>query len=284
MNHKAKIASLKYKSMRLLMFKLFLLCFLSSISLFGQRNDFSFGIQVGNNFSQTIINNEFANSPLRSDFFIGSSFGFVARSKLFSYKWDWGGFSQRFKVYAEYGFTATYSGYNYRFNEQTTFQKQFTYAMPLLLVVRPAFHKYWYKSFKGKRLFPIVKSGFTLSKISNHPTQNSYAFDNAILEENINSNQKIHLAYVGAFGMQKEYKNGRIMYIGFSVHMPFSASTKGIIKVDSPQINEIATIAKQGNFYSIDLQYFIGKRRNRRGRNNKRYRLPKIIYNPRYIE
>ena len=83
--------------------------------------------------------------------------------------------------------------------------------------------------------------------------------------------------------MQKEFKNGRIMYIGFSAHSPFGVGTEGTIRLNSPQFNEIAQLAKAGNLFSIDLQYFIGKGNKREGRNNKRRKLPKIIYNPRYF-
>ena len=91
------------------------------------------------------------------------------------------------------------------------------------------------------------------------------------------------MAFVGALGFQKEFKNGRILYIGFSAHTPLVARAKGTVKVNSPQINEIANLSKQGNIYSIDLQYFIGKGTSPKRRKKKWGKLPKIIYNPRYL-
>lgn len=252
-------------------------------SLFCQRNPFVVGFQAGNNISQTVLTTEFENSPLRGDYFIGSSFGLVARSKLFNYKWQWGGFSQDVAVFAEYGINATYSGYNYRYEQATTFQEQITFAAPLLLVFRSIHHKYWYKNFKGKRIYPIVKTGFNFTKTAAQNSQKNYTFGEATVIENIQVNPKMNVAFMGALGFQKEFKNGRIMYIGFSAQTPFGIRTQGTVEVNSPQINEIAKLTKQGNFYSIDLQYFIGKR-DRPIRRKKRWsKLPKIIYNPRYL-
>lgn len=265
------------------MYRLLFLFLFFTTSLFSQRNSFAFGFQSGNNISQTVVTTEFENSPLSGDYFIGSSFGLVARSKLFNYNWQWGGFSQRFNTYLEYGINASYGGYNYRFKRQTTFQEQVTFSVPMLIVIRPAFHKYWYKSFKGKRIYPIVKSGFSFSKTATQHSQKKYIFGEAELIEDIQVNPKINTSFVGALGFQKEFKNGRILYIGFSVHVPIGVRTKGTIIVNSPQINEIAKLAKQGNFYSIDLQYFIGKRTASKRRKKKWGTLPKIIYNPRYL-
>ncbi len=265
------------------MYRLTFLFLFFTTSLCCQRDNFAIGFQSGNNISQTVVITEFDNSPLRGDYFIGSSFGLVARSKLFNYKWEWGGFNQKFQVYLEYGATASYGGYNYRFEDQTTFQEQLTFTIPLLLITRPVFPKYWYKSFKKKRIYPIVKSGFSLSKTAAQHSQKKYIFGEAELIEDIQVNPTVNLAFVGALGFQKEFKNGKILYIGFSAHTPLAARAKGTITVNSPQINEIASLSKQGNFYSIDLQYFIGKR-DRPIRRKKRWgKLPKIIYNPRYL-
>ena len=46
--------------------------------------DLVFGLQSGINYSKTVIQTEFSNTPLRGDFFIGSSFGLIARKKLLS--------------------------------------------------------------------------------------------------------------------------------------------------------------------------------------------------------
>ncbi|GEM_PF-3634159 len=260
----------------------FFFLFFTSI-LFSQRNTFAVGFQSGNNISQTVVITEFENSPLSGDYFIGSSFGLVARSKLFSYKWQWGGFSQKFHTYLEYGVNANYGGYNYRFENQTTFQEQLTVSVPMLIVIRPAYHKYWYKSFKGKRIYPIVKTGFNFTRTAAQNSQKRYTFGEALLIENIQINPKINIVFVGALGLQKEFKNGRIMYIGFSAHTQFGIRTEGTIEINSPQINEIAKLTKQGNFYSIDLQYFIGKRSQQKRRKKRWGKLPKIIYNPRYL-
>ena len=91
------------------------------------------------------------------------------------------------------------------------------------------------------------------------------------------------MAFTGALGFQKEFKNGSVMYIGFSAHTPIGIRTKGTIEVNSPQINEIAQLTKQSNFYSIDLQYFIGKRTPQNRRKKKWGKLPKVIYNSRYL-
>lgn len=251
--------------------------------LFCQRNNFAVGFQTGNNVSRTVITKEFPNSPLKSDYFIGSSFGLVARNKLFSYKWNWARFSEHIQIYMEYGVNVSYGGYNYRYNDQTTFQEQITYGVPLLFVMRPIHSNYWYKSFKGKRIYPIVKGGFNFIKTKKQNIEKVYNFGEATLIENVQIDDKINPSFVGALGFQKEFKNGRIMYIGFSAHVPFEVRTQGTIRLNSPQINEIAQLAKAGNFFSIDLQYFIGKRTKREGRNNKRRKLPKIIYNPRYF-
>lgn len=265
---------------RLLLF--FALLFLQNL-LFCQRNNFAVGFQSGNNISQTIITNEFENSPLKSDFFIGSSFGLVARQKLFAYKWEWASFSNRFYTFLEYGINASYGGYNYRYADQVTFQEQLTFSAPLLLVIRPIQQKYWYKNFKGKRIFPIVKGGLNFSKTKGKNIQKTYNFGEAELIENVQVNGNINLSFVGTLGFQKEFKNGRILYIGFSSHTPLKARASGTIRLNSPQFNEIAELRKVGNIYSIDLQYFIGKRTQRDGRSNKRRKLPKIIYNPRYF-
>jgi len=265
------------------MYRLLFIFLSLTTSLSGQRNAFAIGFQAGNNISQTVITNEFENSPLRGDYFIGSSFGVVARNKLFNYNWQWGGFSQRVNAYLESGLNVSYGGYNYRFDTQTTFQEQLTFSVPVLLIFRPAFHKYWYKSFKGKRIFPIVKSGFSFSKITTSNNSQTYTFGEATLTENIQVNPSINMAFVGALGLQKEFKNGRIMYIGISAHTPLGARTSGTVEVNAPQINEIARLAKIGNFYSIDLQYFIGKRNRPIRRTKKWGKLPKIIYNPRYL-
>ena len=137
------IASLIAINLLLLFFSVIIL----TNPLLSQRNDFAIGFQTGNNISRTVITKEFANSPLKSDYFIGSSFGLVARNKLFSYKWNWGGFSQRFSTYLEYGINAAYGGYNYRYENQHTFQEQIIFSVPVLFVTRPNHHKYWYKSF-----------------------------------------------------------------------------------------------------------------------------------------
>lgn len=267
------------------MYRLLLLFLFSTTALLGQRNAFSVGFQMGNNTSRTVLTTEFDNSPLKSDYFIGSAFGLVTRSQLFKYKWQWGGFSEHISVLAESGVNVRYGGYNYRFEEKTTFQEQLTISIPLLLVFRPIRRNYWYKSFKGKRIFPIVKTGFTFTKIAGaQNSQKEYTFGEATLIENIEVSSSIQVAYIGALGFQKEFKNGRVMYIGFSAHTPFGIRTSGTIEVNSPQINEIARIAKQGNFYSIDLQYFIGKRDRPIQRKKKRWgKLPKVIYNPRYL-
>ena len=254
-----------------------------SIPCFCQRNTFAVGFQSGNNINQTIVIPEFDNSPLSGDYFIGSSFGLVARSKLFKYKWQWGGFSQDIAIFAEYGVNATYSGYNYRYEQERTFQEQLTFAAPLLLVFRSIHHNYWYKNFKGKRIYPIVKTGFNFTKTAAQNSQKKYIFGEATLTENIQTSDKINITFVGALGFQKEFKNGRILYIGFSAQTPFGVRTKGTIEVNSPQINEIASITKQGNFYSIDLQYFIGKRTPKNQRKKKWGKLSKVIYNPRYL-
>jgi len=240
------------------MYRFFFLFLFFTTSLFCQRNNFAIGFQAGNNISQTVVTTEFDNSPLSGDYFIGSSFGVVARSKLFSYKWEWGGFNQKYNTYLEYGINASYGGYNYRFDNQTTFQELVTFSVPILFIIRPAFHKYWYKSFKGKRIYPIVKGGFSFSKITAQHTQNKYTFGEAELIEDIQVNPKINMAFVGALGFQKEFKNGRIMYIGFSSHTPLGARAKGTVTVNAPQTSP--------------------KRRKK-----KWGKLPKIIYNPRYL-
>ena len=258
--------------------------FLFASPLIGQRNNFSVGFQSGINTSRTIIiNPTLVDIPIQSDFFVGSSFGLVARSKLFKYRWEWAKFSNQYYAFVEYGLNAAYGGYNYRYGDQFTFQEQLTFSAPLLLVIRPVRQKYWYKSFRGKRIYPIVKGGLNFSTTPTLVSNRVYTFGEATLTENIATNPKVNLAFVGALGFQKEFKNGKILYIGFSAHTPFSVRTKGTILVDTPSIFETVDIAKQGNFFSIDLQYFIGKRSLKEGRKNKRGKLPKIIHNPRYF-
>jgi len=253
-------------------------------TLVGQRNNFSIGFQSGINSSRTVITNPTSEDiPIYSDFFIGSSFGLVARSKLWKYRWEWAKFSNQYYVFAEYGLNAAYGGYNYRYEDQFTFQEQLTFSVPLLLVIRPAIQKYWYKSFKGKRIYPIIKSGLNFSTTPTLQSNKVYQFGEATLSENIRADNKINMAFSGALGFQKEYKNGKILYIGFSTQVPIKSRTQGTILVDTPRFFETVGIAKQGNFYSIDLQYFIGKRSAKEGRKSKRGKLPKIIHNPRYF-
>ncbi len=262
------------------LFAIFL--FLSPV--FGQRNNFAVGFQSGINSSRTIITNPTSvDIPIQSDFFIGSSFGLVARSKLFKYRWEFAKFSNQYYVFAEYGLNVAYGGYNYRYENRFTFQEQLTFSAPLLFIIRPARQKYWYKSFKGKRIFPIVKGGLNFSTTPSLQSNTIYTFGEATLTENIRTTNKINAAFVGALGFQKEFKNGKILYMGFSVHTPFSSRTKGTILVDTPSIFETVDIAKQGNFFSIDLQYFIGKRSPKENRKSKRGQLPKVIHNPRYF-
>ena len=259
----------------ILYFSFFLLL---TFPLFSQQKDFTFGLQVGNNYSRTIIRTEFGASPLRGDFFLGSSFGVVARSKLFKYKWEFGPFKEYLYVYGEYGVNVVYGGYNYYYKEQSLLQEQLHFQIPLLFVIRPARHKYWYRTFKGKRIYPIMKTGFLLSTTPTQQIQKEYTFGEALLVENITLDNRIQVNYVGALGFQKEFKNGKVLYMGFRVQTAIFKGTMGTIRLESPQINEIATLEKGLNFYSIDLQYFFGER----VRNPKRGRLPMIIYNPRY--
>ena len=258
---------------------LFFFCLWYSIQpIIAQKKDFVIGLQSGNNYSRTVITNEYANSPLRGDYFIGSSFGVVARIKIASYKWEWGGFSNRYIVFAEYGLGATFGGYNYYYNDETTFQAQYNIQLPLLLVMRPAIQKYWYKNFKGKRIYPIMKTGLMLHKTLHQHLEKGYLFgENQILEQ-LEASKPINVSFIGALGFQREYQNGRIMYIGISSQNFLFQQVKGTIEVRSKQINEIAQIQKGVILWSLDLQYFFGKR----VRNPKRGKLPKVIYNPRF--
>jgi len=264
------------------MFRLFFLILFSfPFFLFAQKGDFVIGIQSGSNISRTLVNTEFEGSPLKGDFFIGSSFGVIARSYLFKYKWAWGGFRSKFKVFAEYGLNATYGGYNYLYQEEATFQEQYHFQLPFLLVMRPITQKYWYKSWREKQLYPIVKSGFSFTTNSNRAVQKQYNFGEASIFEEVRTTRTINVHFVGAVGYQKELENGGIRYIGFSVHQPFFKNLTGSLRLESPQINEIASIDKVGNYYAIDIQYFFGEGNPQRRR--KRFgKLPKVIYNPRF--
>jgi len=257
----------------------FFLLFISSF-LYAQKRDFAIGFQSGNNISRTVINNEFEGSPLKGDFFIGSSFGIVARSYLFNWKFEWGGFKNKVRVFAEYGLNARYSGYNYLYADQATFQAQYHFQIPVLLTFRPVVQKYWAKSWKKKRLFPISKTGFSFGTNTNQSTQKQYKFGEAVIMEDIQNKRAFHIYYIGAFGFQKELENGRIMYLGFSAYNPLFKNLSGQLQLESPQLNEIAGLEKFGNYYSIDVQYFFGKRDSTR---RKRFgKLPKVIYNPRF--
>ena len=257
---------------------LFLFCFLIGIHpILAQKKDFVIGIQSGNNYSKTVVINEFTNSPLRGDSFIGSSFGVVARSKLFTYKWEWASFSNRYIAFVEYGLGATFGGYNYFYEGETTFQAQYNAQLPLLLVFRPIQQKNWYKKFKEKRIYPIVKAGFTFYKKLNEIPQNIFLFGEDEVIENLEA-ANINVSFTSALGFQKEYKNGRIMYIGVSAQNFLFQQVEGTIEVRSQQLNEIAQLEKGVIFWSLDLQYFFGKR----VRNPKRGKLPKVIYNPRF--
>ncbi|MEM6317431.1 MAG: hypothetical protein AAF960_07155 [Bacteroidota bacterium] len=263
---------------------LFLALFLwASCPLFGQKGNFAWGLQAGNHSSRTVLTTEFDNSPLRSDFFIGSTFGVVARQKMGKIKWEWGGFSVRhINLYAEYGLSASYGGYNYRYEDAYTFEEQFTFSAPLLVVFRPTFLKYNRRKFKGKQLYPIVKSGFQFDKLLGTSIDKQYEFGDATLLESVNIDNRWNLSYVGALGFQREWRNGRITYVGINVRTQLGVRTSGTVRLNSSQINEIATFAKQGNIYSIHVQYFFGENARNRDRRAKRYPLPKIIYNPRY--
>ena len=258
---------------------LFFFCLWYSIQpIIAQKKDFVIGLQSGNNYSRTFITNEYTPSPLKGDYFIGSSFGVVARSKLFTYKWKWGGFSNRYIVFAESGLGATFGGYNYYYKEETTFQAQYNLQLPLLLVIRPTKQKYWYKSFKGKRIYPILKTGLTLHKTLHQQLQKKYLFEEDQVLEQLEAAKPINISFTGALGFQREYKNGRIMYIGISTQNFFFQQVEGTVEVRSKQLNEIAQIQKGIILWSLDLQYFFGKR----VRNPKRGKLPKVIHNPRF--
>lgn len=258
----------------------FLLLFLSSL-LFAQKGNFAIGFQSGNNISTTRINNEFEGSPLKGDFFIGSSLGVVARSYLFNWKFEWGGFRNRVRVFAEYGLNARYGGYNYLYADQTTFQAQYHFQIPVLLTFRPGIQKYWYKKWKKNRIFPIVKTGFSLGTNSNQTIQKQYTFGEARLFEEVQNQRAFQIHYIGAIGIQKEFLNGRIMYLGFSYNTPFFVNNiSGQLRLESIQLNEIVRLEQFGNYYSVEVQYFFGKRdAARRKRVGK---LPKVIYNPRF--
>lgn len=251
------------------------------IYLFCQKGNFVIGLQSGNNYSKTVINKEFEASPLKGDFFIGSSFGVMARSYLFDWKWGWGGFRNDVRVFLEYGLTATYGGYNYLFDDQATFQAQYYFQIPVLLTLRPGIQKYWYKSWKKKRLYPIMKTGFSFGTNSHKTVQKEYKFVETSIFEEVRNNRPYSVFYIGAVGIQREFTNGRIMYLGFSAHQPFFKNLAGSLRLESPQFNEIARLEKFGNYYSIDVQYFFGEGNPQRRR--KRFgKLPKVIYNPRF--
>lgn len=258
---------------------LFFCLLLSSTFLLAQKKDWVFGLQSGVNSSRTFILTEFENTPLRGDFFIGSSFGLIARKKLTRFRWSWGGFKSRGYLYAESGLNFTYGGYNYYYNNQATFQEQINYQLPLLLVWRSD-HQRWEKRMKKKKLFWVGKGGFTLSTTTQKNIQTQYTFGEDMLIENILIDNALNIFFTGALGLQKEYENGKIVYIGFSALSPFFTRTEGTIEVQSALGSDISMLAKRGNFWSIDLQYFFGE--NTRERKAKRGKLPKIIYNPRY--
>ncbi len=257
---------------------LFFCLFYSTHPILAQKKDFVIGLQSGNNYSRTVITKEFTASPLKGDYFIGSSFGVVARSKLTTYKWEWGGFSNRFIVFAEYGLGATFGGYNYSYKDEITFQAQYNVQLPLLFVMRPTKQKYWYKNFKGKRIYPIVKAGLTLYKTFNQQLEKKYLFGEDEVLEQLEAAKSINISFTNALGFQREYKNGRIMYIGISTQSFLFQQVEGTVEVRSKQLNEIAQIRKGIILWSLDLQYFFGKR----VRNPKHGKLPKIIYNPRF--
>jgi len=259
---------------------IFLFCLLiSSTSLLAQEKDLVFGIQSGVNYSKTIILTEFENTPLRGDFFVGSSFGVVARKKITRVKWSWGGLSNKLNLYAESGLNWTYGGYNYYYQDQATFQEQMNFQIPLLLVWR-ADPQRWEKRMKKKKLFLVGKGGFTLSTTAQKNIQKQYTFGEAVLLENINIDKALNIYFMGIFGIQKEFENGKIMYIGFSALVPFFTRIQGMIEVQNALGSDISTLSKGGNVFSIDLQYFFGE--NTSERKAKRGKLPKIIYNPQY--
>lgn len=265
---------------------LFFAFLLVTTPLFCQQKDFVFGLQSGINYSTTIITNEFENSPIRGDFFIGSSFGLTARHKLFKYKWEWGGFSNYYNGYAEYGLGYTYSGYNYYYENKSIFQEQLSFQVPLLLVTRPAIPKYWYKSFKGKRIYPILKYGFQLNYMPARNIQKKHTFGEAEVIENIQVSNALNVSFVGALGFQKEHKNGKILYIGLSSHTSIFKRITGTVEVEDASGVEINQLAKTGFFFSLDLQYFFGEKPyDFNKRKKKRFgKLPKIIHNPRYYD
>lgn len=270
-------------------FLLLPLLFCLTTPLFSQKDNFVIGIQSGINLSRTIIQKEFNTSALNSDYFIGSSFGVIARSRVAQFKWSFASLSEHFNVYLEYGLNAMYSGYNYRYENQYTFQEQLTYSIPLLIVMRGNSQRVGFRTkYKDKRMYTIAKVGLQLNSTPGKVIQKDYTFGETLLQENVVVDQKANLSFVGAFGVQKELKNGRIVYLGFSAQTSFSPRTSGTITVDSPQINEIAKISKPGNIYSIDLQYFLSssaakaRRAQRKDKRNKSRKLPKIIYNPRF--
>ena len=259
---------------------LFFCLLLSSTFLFAQKKDWVFGLQSGVNSSRTFILTEFENTPLRGDFFIGSSFGLIARKKIARLRWSWGGLKNNMNLYVESGLNFTYGGYSYYYNNEATFQEQINYQLPLLLVWR-ADQQRWEKRMKKKNLFLVGKGGFTLSTTAQKNIQTKYTFGEDMLTEDILIDNALNVYFTGAFGIQKEFKNGKITYIGFSAHSPFFTRIKGTIEVQSALGVDISTLAKRGNFWSIDLQYFFGE--NTRERKYKRGKLPKIIYNPRYL-
>jgi len=259
---------------------IFLVCFLiNSTSLLAQEKDLVFGLQSGVNYNKTFILTEFENTPLRSDFFIGSSFGVVARKKITRVKWSWGGLSNKLNLYAESGLNWTYGGYNYYYQDQATFQEQMNFQIPLLLVWR-ADPQRWEKRMKKKKLFVVGKAGFTLSTTAQKNIQKQYTFGEAILLENINIDKALNIYFTGTFGIQKEFENGKIIYIGFSSLSPFFTRIQGTIEVQNELGSDISTLSKGGNFFSIDLQYFFGERTDEQ--KAKRGKMPKIIFNPRY--
>lgn len=262
------------------MLRYFIVLFFSLILLpaYAQKKNFTIGLQSGNNYSTTIVTNEYDTSPLRGDYFIGSSFGIVARSKFFKYKWEFAKFFNTYQIYAEYGLQGSFGGYNYYYKDQTTFQKQYTFQVPLLLVMRPVFLKYGYEKWEKKKIYPIAKAGFILHTSPAQKITKEYAFGEDVLLEKVAIDNAFNVSFISAFGVQKEFDNGRIMYMGISAQTFFFNRVAGTLEVRSKQLNEIAKVNKGIILWSLDLQYFFGKR----VRNPKRGKLPQVIYNPRF--
>jgi len=261
--------------------KIILLFSLSILSVFAfaqKKEKFRLGIQSGINISKAQIYLNDVNQEL----FLGSSFGIVGRQFLIPFKLHWAHLKLKNHLYLDFGLNAIRNGYVYDFADNNVITDIYSFEAPLIFVIKSfdsITHRRATKKMVKKKLFYITKCGLVLSKQASRTFTRTINDNNAnqrIVETGALSN-KLNVAFMSGFGIQKEMKNGAINYFGISFHQSLRPSVEGTIEIIKNGQTKADTYHALSSYFSIDLQHFFGKP----------YKPTKqdkvIIFNPRFM-